>query len=215
MKNETKTTIETTTKIEAGKKTTEASINISAGADMRSMKIENAKNIYNEKINGLKETQKKFTDPNKTTIENIINELAGNNIEKNISEKSGKEQIGNRYLIGARIAEGFIKVLEDIALIDPKPTLKLSIDWKNCIIGDKNQDIEKDRFINISLQVTKVANTPGEKQQIKNQAVTPTIETGNTNTGTKKIIVVGKTTGTGTSTGTSSQTNGTQTGSTP
>lgn len=214
MKNETKTTIETTTKIEAGKKTTEASINISAGADMRSMKIENAKNIYNEKINGLKETQKKFTDPNKTTIENIINELAGNNIEKNIAEKSGKEQIGNRYLIGARIAEGFVKVLEDIALIDPKPTLKLSIDWKNCIIGDKNQDIEKDRFINISLQVTKVANTPGEKQQIKNQAVVPTIETGNTNTWTKKIIVVGKTTGTGTSTGTISQTNGTQTGST-
>lgn len=53
IQDKTKTDIETKTKIEAGKNITEASITVSAGADLRKMDETKAKTLYDEKIKAL------------------------------------------------------------------------------------------------------------------------------------------------------------------
>lgn len=138
---------------------------------MRLMKIENAKNIYNGKINTLKNTTKKFTnEKNKEEINKIIAELEDPKKINTISETNKDNQEGNRYLIGARIAEGFINALDNLVL-DPEPIITLKVDWKNCVIGDTNSDIKNDRFVKININVTKENNVAGEKEKEKGQAV--------------------------------------------
>gem|GEM_PF-2130840 len=155
--NNTQTQIDTDIKMVNGETITETSINISAGADQRIMNLERAKTIFNKKKDILKQTKNKFAkSTNKTAIETIINELSSENIKKNIIDKNtdsktNTEQHGNRYLIAARIAEGFIQVLNKLSKEDKEPNLTLTIDWDKCLIGIENKDIEGDRFINIAL----------------------------------------------------------------
>ena len=172
MKTETITKIENTTKIEAGKNITEASISVSAGADLRKMDETKAKDMYDEKIKTLESEAEKFTNTtNKKQVTDMVAELKKSENIDNIS-KDKTDQKGNRYLVGARIAEGFIKALDKLTLT-PEPTLKLKIDWENCVIGKStsNGDIETDRFINMNLNLTVVTST---KEQTPNAIISST-----------------------------------------
>ncbi|MEI8009142.1 MAG: hypothetical protein WCI00_07395 [bacterium] len=167
MKTETITKIENTTKIEAGKNITEASVSVSAGADLRKMDETKAKDMYDEKIKTLESEAERFTNTsNKKQVTDIVAELKKSENIDNIS-KDKTEQKGNRYLVGARIAEGFIKALDKLTLT-PEPTLKLKIDWENCIIGKStsNGDIETDRFVNMNLSMTVVTSATEQKPNI-------------------------------------------------
>jgi hypothetical protein len=101
---------------------------------------------------------------NQNTIEKLINELSAANIESQIIDqvtgnKTNTEQHGNRYLIAARIAEGFINILNKL-VTTPEPKLTtLSIDRANCNIGSVNADVPTDRDITISLDVKMETNT--------------------------------------------------------
>ena len=167
MKTETITKIENTTKIEEGKNITEASVSVSAGADLRKMDETKAKKIYDNKMNTLAGEADKFTNTeNKKQVTDIVAELKKSDKIENIS-KDQTDQKGNQYLIGARIAEGFIQALEKLTLT-PEPTLKLTIDRENCVIGKSttNTDIETDRFINMNLNLTVVASTTEQKHNV-------------------------------------------------
>ncbi|MFA7298871.1 MAG: hypothetical protein WC010_04475 [Candidatus Absconditabacterales bacterium] len=191
--NVTKTTIETKTKLEAGKKITKASVSISAGADMRQMNEIIAKEGYDNKIKELENLGKNFKDKtNIDQITNIIAELKSSKID-NIS-KTQAEQKGNHYLIGARVTEGFVEVLNKLAK-DPEPKLTLSIDWANCVIGNVNSDKPEDKKLNINLQVTKVEKNEKEKEQ-KEKTLTVTTPVTKKEEGIKvKTVVEGKTKG--------------------
>jgi hypothetical protein len=187
MKDDTITTIKNITTIEKWKNITEATVNVSAGADARIMEETKAKTLYNEKINALEERAQKFTNPdNKKQITDIIAELKkSENIDKISKEKNN--QVGNRYLIAARIAEGFVEALDKLTL-HPEPKLTLKIDWEKCIIGKsgKIEDIEWDRNIsmNLSLKVETSSVIQTNTGSSTNQAETTAIETTNTgNTG--------------------------------
>jgi len=174
MGNDTKTEIETITKLEGWKRITEASVTISAGADMRVRRDnQEAKKIYDEKLIELENVWKAFTDDtNKTQINEIIKQLKSSDKINEISKEKTDNQDGNRYVVGARIAEGFIQTLSKLAK-NPEPKLTLVIDWKSCTIGNTNADKPDDRFININLQVKKVDidKTKGEKEQEDKQPI--------------------------------------------
>jgi len=171
MKTETVTKIENATTIEAGKKITEATVTVSAGASLAWMPLETAKTDRTAKIADLTALKAKFTNTdNQTTIQTMIDELSlTTNIESKITDnlkqdKTNKEQHGNRYLITARIAEGFINALNKLTLT-PEPTLKLTIDRDKCTIGESttDADIEADRFIRMNLSVTVETSTTEQK----------------------------------------------------
>lgn len=173
IKDATKTTIETKTAIEKGKTITAVTATVSAGADLEIMPVEKAKADRTAKLATLKGLESNFNDTNKKAIEKVITDLSEANIKAKIKDESKNsttngEQLGNRYLIGARIAQGFIDTLSTVKL-DPEPTLTLTIDWDKCIIGKskKNQSVQEDRFIGIYLTVTKTENAKDQKEQTK------------------------------------------------
>lgn len=180
----TKTEIETTITKEAidNKNITEASITVSAGADIRKMDITKAKEIHNEKKELMKTLAKKFTGDNKIQFNNIFQELYGEDADgkviggkSQLQQKIDKDptQEGNYYLISARVAEGFIETLRQLTLKNPEPKLTLDIDRDKCLIGTgttNNGDISVDRKITIDVSVT-VAET-GTTQTVNNAPVT-------------------------------------------
>lgn len=176
MKEETITTIENKTTIEKGNTITEASINVSAGADLRKMNEETAKADRTAKIAKLETYKSKYTNPeNKTTIDTLIQELSTSNIESKITDlwtdkKDNKEQNGNRYLIGARIAEGFIQALDKL-VENPEPKLITKIDRDNCVIGrsQNNNDVEADRNISINLSLKTQSNIEKKEEEEKEE----------------------------------------------
>lgn len=164
----TQTEIETTITKEAinNKNITEASITVSAGADIRKMDVTKAKEkIHNKKKDLMKTLAKKFTGDNLKQINNILMELYGEDADGKVIE--GKSQLqkkidkdptqeGNYYLISARVAEGFIKTLNKLTLKDPEPKLTLDIDRDKCLVGTgttNNGDIAADRKITIDVSV--------------------------------------------------------------
>jgi len=196
MKNETITTIENITKIEQWKNITEAAVNVSAGADARIMEETKANTLYDEKTKALEERAKKFTNTdNKKQITDIITELKNpENINKISKEKNN--QNGNRYLIAARIAEGFVEALDKLTL-QPEPKLTLKIDWEKCIIGKsgKNGDIEWDRNIsmNLSLKVETSSGIQTNTGSSTNQPATIVIGATGSNTNQAGATVIGAT----------------------
>lgn len=168
--------ITTETTVTQWKTITNAEVTVSAGADMRIMKnIKEAERMYNEKISTLEKKWNNFQiSENKKQIENIVAELKD---EAKINTITwGEEQKGNGYLIGARIAEGFIKALDNLTYTT-ETKLTLKIDWDNCIIGTENKNIPDDRYLNIVLSVTKADKNANEKEQTKtNPEVTNTPE---------------------------------------
>ena len=154
---------------------------VSAGADLRTMNLAKAKTDRKDKIDQLTTIKSKFTaTENQTAIQTVIDDLSATNIESKITDKSNSkkdnsEQHGNRYLIGARIAEGFIKVLNNLTL-NPEPTLTLKIDRTNCVIGKsgKNADVDADRDITMNLSLTVEASTTAQVNTQTNANTTAT-----------------------------------------
>ena len=156
--------------VEDNQKITETSITVSAGADLRKMDIAKAKAQWENKKDTLANLKEQFTDQkNKDAIDSLIGELSAENIESKITDNSKQsttnaEQHGNRYLIAARVAEGFIQTLTDITTKDPQPLLTLKIDRDKCIIGTSNEvaDKEDDRFFKIDLALTVTTNATNQ-----------------------------------------------------
>lgn len=194
IKDATKTTIETKTAIEEGKTITAVTATVSAGADLEIMPVEKAKADRTAKLATLKGLENNFNAANKQAIEKVITDLSEANIKAKIKDESknsttNTEQLGNRYLIGARIAQGFIDTLSTVKL-DPEPALTLTIDWDKCIIGKskKNQSVQEDRFIGIYLTVTKTENAKDQKEQTKLTIQKPTATKENTWIEIKTIV---------------------------
>jgi len=109
LKPETTATIKST--IEANKNMTNASITVSAGADLRLMTLATAQTLQQEKIATLIALEDDFTDAkNKAEIDSIVAEIEDTtSVESILDNGTGatdnSEQNGNRYLIAARIAE--------------------------------------------------------------------------------------------------------------
>ena len=174
------TKINETTTIEAGQTITGADITISAGADRISWKNnEKAKTIYTDKIAKLKEIREKFTDKNKVEVDKIIAELQDTKKINEISTNKIDNQEGNRYIIGARVAEGFIKALENITEND-KLKLTLGIDRANCTIGERKESTEDDRFVKIDIKVTKENSVTANKDKAQPENTQGKTETTNT-----------------------------------
>ena len=142
---------------------TEASITISAGADQRKMNETKAKAEYDTKITALEDLGKTFTNnKNKEQINTIITELRDPKKIQEISKDKKENQEGNRYLIGARIAEWFLKSLENLKTT-PEPALTLKINRDKCLIGNEDKDLADDRFIKISLKSSKIDKNIDDK----------------------------------------------------
>jgi hypothetical protein len=218
METETVTKIETATKIEAGKNYTEASITMSAGADQRKMNLVEAKVDRQAKMDELKALKAKFTNTdNQAVIETLIQDLSTTNIESKIVDKktgsmTNTEQHGNRYLIAARLAEGFVNVLSKLTMT-PEPKLtKLAVDWTSCEIGAVNADVPTDRDITISIDVKmettttqQILNVPVAASNASTSGTSSTTTTTTTGTGSTGTASTGTTsTSTTTSTGTGS-----------
>lgn len=164
--------IKEATKIENGKEITEVSIEVTAGADSRIEPLEKGKEVYKTKMEELKKLKELFTDEeNKKAIQATIDDLSEKNIKEKIRDNStGKrvwnnsEQDGNRYLIGARIAEGFIETLNKLTL-KPEPKLTLQIDRENSMITRTGRvgDVAENRVLVVNIK-TEIADNTGEAQ---------------------------------------------------
>ena len=179
--NSNTVSVKETTTLDDNKKITGATVTIAAGADTRTEDIAKGKEVYNTKKEDLKNLANSFTWNNKKQINEIFFELYGENIqgEQATSKFEIKNKIdadtpqeGNYYLIGARVAEWFIDVLNTLTLKDPEPTLTLDIDWSNCVIGKstKKGDIVDDRFLSVYLEIKKEDIVAGDKKQSQKEA---------------------------------------------
>lgn len=142
------------------------------------MNLVKAQEEHRKKIDELTAIKAKFTDTdNQAKIQAIVDELSKDNIESKITDKSSKKtdnekQHGNRYLIAARMAEGFVEALNKLTLT-PEPKLTLKIDRENCSIGEVNADVETDRFVNMNLSIT-VETSTEQQTNTQNQKDEPT-----------------------------------------